>query len=267
MHMSLDQLADTTAALQAVISARRTLHLRQASGAMPFRHDDWRALVTRFASDDGVDYAGLLRVRRLVGEYLRRLSHARPEQLVGQDDWLAFYLNAFNAIAVHQVIEHYPVASLRAIPHAFARPFPIGHALLSLNTLLHTRIRTFGDPRVHAAVVPANASAPPLRAYSGEGLQAELDRQLRGFLADPVRGIQTCAEDRLKVSGIVRRFAGDFAAPEHMPSVLALALGRAEPRRAMTFLEPYLLAPINASLPHMTVGWLPDVPELNMSSR
>ena len=182
------------------------------SGPEQFKHDDWRALVTRFVSDGEVDYPGLLRVHRLVEAYLDRLSHGTPDSFAHADEQLAFYLNAFNAIAVHQALQRYPIVSFREIPTAWTRPYPVGRENLSLHELLHGKIRAFGDPRVHAAVVPAAVSAPGLRGYSAAGLQQELDKQMRALLADPAKGLRVGQDaETVALSRLFHWFAGDFA--------------------------------------------------------
>jgi hypothetical protein len=77
---------------------------------------------------------------------------------------------------------HYPVASIRDIGTAFARPYPVGPENLTLYHLLYGKIRRSGDPRVFAAVVPAARGGPTLRVYTTDGLQAELDEQVRAYL-------------------------------------------------------------------------------------
>ena len=120
---------------------------------------------------------------------------------------------------------HYPIASFRDIPAAFARPYPVGRENLSLHELLHARIRAFGDPRVHAAIVPAAVSAPKLRAYTGPGLQSELDRQMCDFLGGVVHSPRA-GQPLVVFPRIVRWFAGDFPAPARMPCVHMLGRGQ-----------------------------------------
>ncbi|MDQ5854185.1 MAG: DUF547 domain-containing protein, partial [Chloroflexota bacterium] len=214
-----------------------------------FRHDDWSTLLTHFTRDGRVDYLNFRRVRRVLEAYLERLSYARPDEFADADEQLAFYLNAFNAIAVHQVLLHYPVASFWDIPAAFARPYPVGRELLSLHQLLHGRIRAYGDPRVHAALVPAARSAPGLRAYTGGNLQAELDEQMRALLNDPAGELRVEPATRtLVVPRIFRWYAGDFAAPRHMPSVTMVVRGMLRPALALPFLRPYLPSAANELL-------------------
>ncbi len=233
-----------------------------------FRHEDWITLVNRFTVQGGVDYSTFLRVRRVLESYLDRLSEARVEQLRDADEQLALYINAYNALVVYQVLLHYPVGSLRDIPTAFTRPFPVGRENLSLHQLLHARIRRFGDPRVHAAVVPAAQSAPLLRGYTGGGLQAELDEQMRSLMADKQRGLWLdSASRRVFLSQTFRRFAGDFAAGDRMPSFSSLVAGWLRPASALPALRPYLPDAVCEMLeaPGTRLAFLPYVWSLNES--
>jgi hypothetical protein len=201
---------------------------------------------------------------------LSRLSRAHPEAWAEIDEQLAFYLNAYNAIAIHQVLLAYPVRSMRDIPAAFSRPYPVGHELHTLHTLLHSKIRAFGDPRVHAAVVPAAMSGPTLKAYSGADLDRALDAQLREMLADSAYGLRIDREKhRLALNSIFRWFAGDFAAPQKMPSVTMLARGLVNPAIVLARLRPYLPAAAADLLdqPQTQLNWLPFSRGLNLIQR
>lgn len=265
-------IVDAATLLQAAITARRVriLERTEDESRRPFRHDDWKALVARFAPEGRVDYPNFQRVRRLLEEYLSRLSRARPEEWAETDEQLAFYLNAYNAIAIHQVLLDYPVRSVRDIPAAFSRPYPVGHEIHTLHTLLHSKIRAFGDPRVHAAVVPAAMSGPALNAYSGADLDRVLDAQMREMLADPAYGLRIDREQhRVTLNRVFRWFAGDFAAPQRMPSVAMLARGLVNPTIGLARLRPYLPAGAADLLdqPQTQLNWLPFSWELNLSQQ
>jgi hypothetical protein len=72
-------VVDAATLLQAVFAARRLRIPERAEdeSRRSFRHDDWKALVARFAPEGRVDYPNFQRVRRLVEEYLGRLSSSR----------------------------------------------------------------------------------------------------------------------------------------------------------------------------------------------
>ncbi len=220
-----------------------------------FKQQDWSAFVTRFAGENGVDYPGFQRVQRLLRELLSRLSDARPDEWEYADEQLAFYLNAYNAIAIYEVLSRYPVNSIRDIPAAFARPYPVGPENLSLDQLLHTKIRAFRDPRVHAAIVPATASAPRLRAYTGSGLQQELDEQICALLKTSAQA--SSPTQRLAISCVFQWYAGDFAAPDRMPSLPMLLRGRARPSLAVPYLRRYADTEFKQAFDAGKTGYLP----------
>lgn len=215
--------------------------LHAGVGAGRFQHSEWSALLSRFVQPTGVDYANLKRVQRLVEEYLKRLAETDPETFIDADDQLAFYLNAYNAIAIHQVLRHYPLASVREIPDAFLRPYPIGPRNVSLHTLHANILRSFGDPRIHAALSPAALGGPQPQpvAFAGVGLQAALDAALRRLLADPRHGVRFDeAANTLYLPASLRWFAGDFADPAAMPGIRHLIRPALQPTICLGALHP-----------------------------
>lgn len=207
--------------------------LRNGAGAGRFQHGEWTALLSRFVTDGTIDYGTMSRVRRLLEVYLQRLAGADPETFADADDQLAFYLNAYNAVAVHQVLLHYPVGSIREIPGALTRPYPIGRQNVSLYTLHANVLRAFGDPRIHAAINIATRGSGPIQpqAFSGSGLQQELDAAMQRLLNDPAHGARLeVRTKRIYISSIFRLFGGDFLQPHTMPSPVGIAVGW--PRRA-----------------------------------
>jgi hypothetical protein len=238
-----------------------------SAGTSSFRLQDWSAFVTRFAGDDGIDYRNFQRVQRLLREHLSRLSDARPDQFASTDERLAFYLNAYNAVTVYEVLRRYPVHSIYAIPAAFARPYPIGPENLTLHHL-HTKIRAFGDPRVHAAITSAMSSGPRLRAYSGATLQQDLDQQMRDLLArSHVHDQGPGGSRRVLISPIFHRYAGDFAEPQHMPGLRPLVRGWLDPSRGLPFLRRYVPEHLEELVVAGKVDYLPFDWSLNDSSR
>lgn len=238
----LDRLIWLTAA--AAGQRPRVGPLRNGIGTGRFQHGEWSALLSRFTNIDGtIDYGTMARVRRLLEIYLQRLARADPETFADADDQLAFYLNAYNAIAVHQVLLAYPVRSIRQIPGALARPYPIGRRNVSLNTLHASVLRSFGDPRIHAAINPATRGSGQLQpqAFSGSGLQQELDTAMRRLLNDPAHGARLAVNTKtIYISSIFRLFGGDFLQPHTMPSLLGLAAGWTNITPVVMILARYL---------------------------
>jgi hypothetical protein len=249
---SLERLTTATVWLGAS-RLRRPLRigpLRGGAGAGRMQHGEWNALLMRFAADNALDYTNFRRVRRLLEAYLSRLAATDPESFADADDQLAYYLNAYNAIAVYQILLHDGAASLRAIPGAFTRSFPLGRRNLSLHTLHSGVLRAFGDPRVHAAVVPAAQGAIlPTRAFTGATLQTDLDAAIRGLLHDPQRGAQyDSATHTVILPAMLRVFAGDFLYPHQMPGLAGLLRGWRQPQRVASAVIDHLPPPLQRAL-------------------
>ena len=190
------------------------------------------------AAGTRVDYAALLEEpdwRRLV----RSLSRARPEALRSRDEQLAFWINAYNILAIDLVLQHYPVAGIRDIGSFWSPVWDreagrIGGAGYSLGRIEHEILRPLGEPRIHLAIVCASTSCPSLRREPFRA--AELDAQLadasRRFLASPRKGLRV-ESDGVRISRIFRWFDEDF---ESGGGVLAF-LRRYAPEGARAALE------------------------------
>lgn len=230
--------------------------LRGGVGAGQMQHGEWNALLARFVTDGVVDYVNLRRVQRLLEAYLSRLAEVDPESFADADDQLAFYLNAYNAIAVYQVVTHDGAESICQIQGAFTRAFPVGRRNLSLHGLHGGVLRAFGDPRVHAAIVPsAQGAFLRERAFVGATLQSDLDAALSRLLHDPQRGAAyDVATHTLILPAILRRFAGDFLHPEQMPRLSGLIREWRSPERvigAIADLLPPRLGDVMAMRPRV----------------
>lgn len=252
-YTSSQPLVDISAWISATVAPRpRIGPLHGGVGAGRFQHSEWSALLGLFAADGRVDYGRMARVRRLVEVYLHQLADHDPDSFIDADDQLAFYLNAYNVIAVHQVLLHYPVASIRAIPGAFVRPYPIGRRNVALNTLHGGLLRVFRDPRIHIALSPAMRGAAVIQpqAFTGAQLDAQLDAALRRFLADPERGVRyDAATETLWLSPILRWLGGDLLRPTAMPQLGGLLRGWIRLPEVLTTLRPYLPAELTERLP------------------
>ncbi len=182
-------------------------------------------------------------MQRLLESYLQRLADTDPDTFADSDDQLAFFLNAYNAIAMYQVTQHYPVPSIKSVPYAFVRPFPVGGRNVSLVQLHGTLARAFGDPRVHAALCPAARGAPllPSEPFVGTLLQVQLDDAVRRLLADEQRGARyEAATNTLYLAAPLLRWAGDWVAPHRMPRAVNLIMNRVQPQRLGQALQPFL---------------------------
>lgn len=181
------------------------------------------------------DYSGYHQVlREHVGELglvdYRALSHKRDQldhfldgiAVVSESEYkrwnrleqIAFWINAYNALTLRVVREHYPVNSIRDIPGVWSEAqHTVAGRQLSLDQIEHEILRSeFGEPRVHFALVCAAIGCPKLRTepYRGGALEAQLEEQARRFLSQPQNFRLDPRRSRLHVSSIFKWFGQDF---------------------------------------------------------
>ena len=173
----------------------------------------WGRVLAEHAERGGVDYAGLKRDRGGLDAYLRSLARARPAALP-EDEALAFWINAYNAVVIHHVLDRYPgIRSVEDVDGFFDElTFPVAGEELTLDEI-ETRGRALGDPRIHFAVVCASTSCPDLLAepYAAARLDRQLRDQTRRFLSDESKGLRhDAAGGVLWLSSIFKWYAGDF---------------------------------------------------------
>jgi len=179
------------------------------------------APILRMLDSDGV--AILVAERTRITAYRESLEVVDPDTLT-HDGALAYWLNLYNAGALRlaaEALENGEDTVLR-VARGFDRPWAlVGAERLSLNAIEHGKIRRFGDPRIHAALVCGSVSCPTLRAepFTGDGLEAELESQMRSFLESG--GARADREaHQLHLSRIFLWYGADLVRPERMPTLL-----------------------------------------------
>ncbi len=188
-------------------------------------HSEWDRLLRSYVDDRGlVAYERWQESeadRKALAGYLTRLAApARPP--ASSSDLAASLINAYNALTVSWVIENYPTPGIRSTAGPFAtRRHQVGGKLVSLDDIEHGTLRKLVSYRVHAALVCAARSCPPLarEAYRAEVLDAQLDRAMARWLSrDDLNHFGSGGGAR--VSMIFRWFGEDFEASGGVREVL-----------------------------------------------
>ncbi|MBE9119298.1 DUF547 domain-containing protein [Tychonema sp. LEGE 07199] len=186
----------------------------------------WDDLLQRY-----VDAGGRVNYRRWKAEgadvlsaWLATLADVDLAAVTDADARLALWLNAYNAIAISQVLEVYPIASIRpkilGIPNwlAFLDFFTrsnsiIGGKKYSLNQIEHAILRpSFAEARIHFALVCAALGCPLLRrgAYFPESVRAQLEADTSSFIRNPDKVRYDAAKKTLYLSKIFEWYGEDF---------------------------------------------------------
>jgi hypothetical protein len=206
----------TRAALVAVTLMVSTL--AQAQQSDPYQ--SWERVLARFVSERGeVDFRGLSRERGDLDAFLDHVARisprSAPELFPGREAKLAYYINAYNALAMFNVIDSgFPerLNSWRKIRFFGLMRFPIGGERMSLYTLENDVIRPLGDERVHFALNCMVVSCPRLRrvAFTPEKLDRQLDEEARRFFSE-TRNLRILPDRKLaRVSSLLKFYTEDF---------------------------------------------------------
>jgi hypothetical protein len=161
-----------------------------------------------------VDYGSLLVNRAELDRLARGLARVDLAAMPDDEARIAFWINAYNLLAVRSVVNSYPVASPRDVPGFFDRTrHGVAGDQVTLDDIEKRKLPSLGaDARFHLALVCGARSCPPLRgsAYPATGLDAALDEQARAALAEPDQ-VEVTGEAIL-LSRIFEWHADDFNA-------------------------------------------------------
>jgi hypothetical protein len=173
-----------------------------------------------------VDYGLLNKQPEQLNRYLAALSSVKQSEykLWTDDEQLSFLINAYNAFTLQLINQNYgkfqngKVESIKDLGGFFSSPWKQSFFTLleekhSLDDIEHDMIRVwFKRPRIHAALVCAAVSCPPLRdqAFVADQLSQQLDDQMRQFLSDDQRNTINLSDNRVNLSSIFKWYGEDF---------------------------------------------------------
>ena len=174
-----------------------------------------------------VDYAGLKENQAKLDAYLKNVALLDPKTYAAwsEDEQLAFLINAYNAYTLKAIVERYPLEeqprgswfyprnSIRQIPGVWDElKWTVMGREMTLDDIEHGTIRKdFDEPRIHAALVCAAMSCPPLRdePFRGDTLDDQLADQMRKWINSD-KNVITADRNRIDVSKIFSWYGGDF---------------------------------------------------------
>ena len=164
-----------------------------------------------------VDYQ-TIKTNGSLNQAYQDLSAFKLERLSNRNEKLAFYINAYNILALKKVLDHWPTNSIKDAGSFFSSVWgqPAGSLsdkTVTLDQIEHEILRPMGEPRIHLAIVCASVSCPDLRnePYTAKKLNKQLDDQARRFLNNPGKGLKI-DKNVIRVSKIFDWFEEDFAA-------------------------------------------------------
>ncbi len=190
---------------------------RPEAGASP--QDAWAAVLSRHVDDAGrIDFAGVSAKPQDLEVFVAWLATTGPAKDPGafpsRETRLAYWLNAYNALAMYNVVRSGIPSELDSIKVRFfgLTRFTIGAKAMSLNTLETRVVRPIGDPRVHFALNCMVRGCPrlPRVPFEAARLEEQLDVAAKLFLNEE-RNVQLLPDrSTVRFSDILRFYKGDF---------------------------------------------------------
>ncbi|MEM7794362.1 MAG: DUF547 domain-containing protein [Cyanobacteria bacterium P01_C01_bin.118] len=208
-------------------------------------YQGYDALLSTYVDDEGwVNYTDLQQSREALDSFNNALVTVDDATLSGwsEEEQIAFWINAYNSLTLKSIIDQTPLkASIKDITGVWRlRKHPINQKQKTLNEIEHDVLRVdFDEPRLHAAIVCAAISCPPLRneSFTGENLDAQLDEQVVQWLARP-DGLKIDKEaGEVKVSKIFDWFGGDWIPSYGVDSGFT---GSKEEQAVLNFISQYV---------------------------
>jgi len=138
----------------------------------------------------------------------------------------AYWINSYNTLILHAVLEYWPLESVREIKISISsrvlpgkgffydRKIVVGGKETNLYKLEKELLRNQKDPRLHFALNCGSESCPLLRAW--EWTDEQLDEAARDFVNNPQN--VSVVNEKLYLSSIFKWYKKDF--PKDLPAYL-----------------------------------------------
>ncbi|EKV03803.1 Protein of unknown function, DUF547 [Leptolyngbya sp. PCC 7375] len=218
------------------------VEIASAQGVDYTLYDD---VLSTYVDDSGwVNYADLQQSRQALDTFNNGLATVDDATLSSwsEEEQIAFWINAYNSLTLKSIVDQTPLKpSIKDITGVWRlRKHPINEKEKTLNNIEHDVLRVdFDEPRLHAAIVCAAISCPPLRndAFTGENLDAQLDEQVEQWLARPDGLKIDKAAGEVKVSKIFSWFGGDWIPSYGVDSGFT---GSKEEQAVLNFISQYV---------------------------
>jgi hypothetical protein len=184
----------------------------------------WARVLNQHVDDQGrVDFTVIAANRADLDRFVSLIYAAapdnRPDLFRGPQDILAFHINAYNALALYNVIDAGIPASLAGLRkvHFFAlKKVTVGAKPISLYDYENNVIRKLNDPRIHFALNCMVAGCPrlPREPFVGARLNEQLDAATRLFFSEPRNLVVDPQRNVMRVSEILKFYTEDFLRQE-----------------------------------------------------
>jgi hypothetical protein len=215
-------------------------------------------ILKKYVDENGmIDYKSLKANRGALDAFVKSLAQVPTAEFRkwSNDEQIAFWINAYNALTLQVIIDHYPIQaggfisslrfpdnSIRQIGGVWDKiTWTVAGMTVALGDIEHKRLREQHDkPGIHMALVCASMSCPQLRRepYTGYKIDQQLDAQAKRFLRKPDR-FRIARENRLVLlSPIFKWYDQDYVS-RHAPDSGFPGQGKKQ-RAVLNYIAQYI---------------------------
>jgi hypothetical protein len=191
----------------------------EGSNFWKYYQDILRGAVTThpFVSIDGkfdhasVDYEKIKNSPELQQKVKRQLERLKKAVVPEAKKYkLAFLINAYNFFTIVDVVNNYPISSMKKIGWK-NKHHEIGGKYYSLNDIEHNNIRPLSGMRIHFAINCAAVGCPSLSStiFDGNHIDRQLDNAVTNALKNPLH-LRRVSKDKVNTTQIFKWFSKDF---------------------------------------------------------
>ncbi len=185
-------------------------------------YDAWGRVLKQHVDSQGrVNFAGVAKDRKDLDRFVAYVyttgPNNRPELFPTPAHVMAYHLNAYNALAMHKVIETgipTTLAGLRKVTFFAFGKVQFGGQAISLFDYENKVIRALNDARIHVALNCMSIGCPqlPQEVFEPERVNQQLDREARKFFNEERNVMISHNEKVVRVSEILKFYTSDFLA-------------------------------------------------------
>jgi len=146
--------------------------------------------------------------------FIEQIGAASKASLQEPNDRLAFYINAYNALAIQGILKGLsPDSAMGRFRFFRSARYTVHGEKMNLSELEKKNLAAQQDPRIHFAIVCASISCPRLsnRAYQPETLDEDLSAAAARFINDTSRNRFDLKRKTAYLSRIFQWYRSDFA--------------------------------------------------------
>lgn len=201
-------------------SVPRPINIQSTQAPPPYQA--WALVLEKHVDGEGrINFDGLAKDRSELDQFVAYVydngPNNRPEIFSTAQSVLAFHINAYNALAMHKVLESgipQSLAGFKKVTFFAFGKVQVGGEKISLYDYENKIIRSLGDPRIHFALNCMSVSCPrlPKEVFLPENVDAMLDRESKRFFAEPRNVALIELSKTVILSEILKFYPSDFLA-------------------------------------------------------